>query len=111
MGYTPKYNTGISFNHRNKSINVFVNYNYNNSSSRNDIRLYREQLDTIFDGRTIMQNKNRGNGFKTGIDLFINNKNTFGVMINGNIGNNEFNSNTRTPIIYKPTNKTDRLLL
>src|SRR6185436_4253701 len=50
IGITPKYNTGISFNHRNKNINVFGNYNYNNSNTENNFRLYREQLDTIFDG-------------------------------------------------------------
>src|SRR4029078_6977165 len=93
IGITPKYNLGLSLNHRNKNINVFGNYNYNNSSNTQNFRLYREQLDTIFDGHTRMSNHNNGHGFKTGVDFFINNKNTFGILINGNISDNIFNSN------------------
>ena len=31
IGVYPKYNGGISLNHRNKKVNVFGNYNYNNN--------------------------------------------------------------------------------
>ena len=37
IGIYPKYNGGLSLNHRNKKINVFGNYNYNNS--KNDYRI------------------------------------------------------------------------
>jgi hypothetical protein len=29
IGIYPKYNAGLSFNHRNKKVNIFGNYNYN----------------------------------------------------------------------------------
>src|SRR5258705_4671515 len=54
IGVLPKYNAGISLNHRNKSVNIFGNYNYNNSHNYNDFKLHREQPDTLFDQRTIM---------------------------------------------------------
>lgn len=110
IGVYPKYNGGINFNHRNKGINFFGNYNYNNTKQNNVFNLYRTVLDTIFDNNTRMIMRNKSHGFKTGIDFFINNKNTFGVLINGNIGDMSFNNNSRTPISYKPTGVVDRIL-
>lgn len=111
IGVYPKYNGGINFNHRNKGINIFGNYNYSNNKTNMLFDLYRSVLDTIFDNKTnaIMGNKNHV--FKTGIDFFIDKKNTFGVLINGDISENNFNNNSRTPIIYKPTGVVDRILV
>jgi hypothetical protein len=110
IGVYGKYNAGINLNYRNKNINVFGNYNYNHSLNENRFNLYRFQLDTIFDSRNIMQVNNNSHGFKTGLDYFINKKSTIGVLINGNIAQTEMASDSRTPIIYKPTAVTDRLL-
>lgn len=111
IGVYPKYNGGISFNHRNKGINIFGNYNYNNTKQNNEFFLYRSVLDTVFDGKTNMIFINKGHSFKTGLDWFANSKNTFGILINGNIGENEFNNKSRTPIIYKPTGVVNRILV
>src|SRR4026207_232363 len=40
FGVYPKYNAGISINHRNKGINIFGNYNYNNNTSQSVFKLY-----------------------------------------------------------------------
>jgi hypothetical protein len=111
IGVYPKYNGGINLNHRNKGINIFGNYNYSNNRVNTVFNVYRSLLDTIFDNKTdaIMLNKNHV--FKTGIDFFINNKNTFGVLVNGDISENSFNNNSHTPIIYKPTGVVDRILV
>jgi hypothetical protein len=55
--------------------------------------------------------RNESHNFKTGADFFINNKHTLGVLINGNITDNSFNNNSRTPISYKPTGVVDRILV
>ncbi|MFN8289206.1 MAG: TonB-dependent receptor [Chitinophagaceae bacterium] len=110
IGIYPKYNGGINFNHRNKGINVFGNYNYNNTKQDNKFNLYRTVLDTIFDNKTEAIFKNESHGFKTGIDFFIDKKNTFGVLVNGNFSKNSFNNNSRTPISYGPTGVVDRVL-
>ncbi|HEV8284015.1 MAG TPA: TonB-dependent receptor [Chitinophagaceae bacterium] len=110
IGVYPKYNGGISLNHRNKKINIFGNYNYNRSKNTMKFQLFRDVLDTIFDGKTVMTPKNESHGFKGGLDYFINNKSTVGVLINGNIADNDFYSESRTPIIYKPTGVTNRIL-
>ncbi len=110
IGTFPKYNSGINFNHRNKGVNIFGNYNYNNTKQNNLFNLYRTVLDTVFDGNTQMIFRNKSHGFKTGVDFFIDNKNTFGVLINGNISDNSMNNTSRTPISYKPTGVVNRIL-
>jgi hypothetical protein len=110
IGFFPKYNAGLALNNRGKNINVFGNYNYNNATNRNNFQLYRDVADTIFDNKSIMNMHNENHGFKGGIDFFANSRNTFGILVNGNRSVNEFNSNSRTPIIYKPTGITDRIL-
>jgi hypothetical protein len=110
QGIYPKYNTGLSLNHRNKGINIFGNYNYNHNKSKMNFKLYRDLIDSIFDQKNIFLNESDGHGFKAGLDYFINNKNTFGVLINGNIVDMESKTDSRTTIMYKPTKTTDRLL-
>jgi len=114
LGYgiaiNPKYNTGLSLNHRNKKINVFGNFNYNRNKNQNEFRLYREQLDTIFNQVNNGTNHNENRGFKAGLDYFINKNHTIGILINGNISDNNNATNSKTPIIYKPTGITDRIL-
>ncbi len=111
VGYFPKYNGSISLNHRNKKVNIFSSYNYNRNRTENNFDLYREQLDTLFDQRSKMSNRNEGHGFKAGIDYFADKKNTIGFMVNGNFSDNNFGNNSRTDIIYMPTGIKDRVLV
>jgi hypothetical protein len=46
IGTYAKYNSGISLNHRNKSINLFGNYNYNHGNNLNLFNLYRLSSDS-----------------------------------------------------------------
>lgn len=111
MGFYPKYNSGFSLNHRNASINVFGNYNYNNSKMRNSMALYRSVLDTLFDQQGTMKMGNEGHNFKAGLDYFINKQSTIGVMVNGNISNGDVSNYSSTPISYIPTNTVNRILV
>src|SRR5215204_451268 len=61
-GIFGKYNNGISFNNRNKNVNIFGNYNFNHGTNRMVINLYRDLLDTIFDGKNKMDNKTTSHG-------------------------------------------------
>lgn len=110
IGKFPKYNSGFSLNHRNAKINVFGNFNYNNYRNENFMNFLRTQLDTLFDQKTIMNPKGNNQNFKTGLDYFINSKSTIGIMVNGNIGENEFRNNTNTPIYYIPTGELVKTL-
>jgi iron complex outermembrane recepter protein len=111
IGVYPKYNGGLSLNNRNKKINIFGNYNYNNARQNNEFNLRRELQDTLFNGSTQMIFKNNSHGFKTGLDYFVNKKSTLGILINGNITDNKLESDSRTPISFMPTKVVDRLLV
>jgi iron complex outermembrane receptor protein len=111
IGVYPKYSGDINFNHRNKGINIFGNYSYSNSKINSPFNLYRIVLDTIFNNNLNMIMLNKSHVFKTGADFFIDKKNIFGILVNGNLSENSFNNNSRTLISYKPTGMVDRMLL
>lgn len=110
IGIYPKYNAGFSLNHRNQKVNIFGNYNYNKSKNEGFMDMYRIQLDTIFDQHSKMTFENKSHNFKTGIDYFINNRNTIGVMVNGNIADPRFGNKSNTNIIYQPTDSLNKIL-
>jgi iron complex outermembrane receptor protein len=110
QGIYPKYLGGLSLNHRNKYINFYGNYNYNHSKNESWMTIYRIQLDTLFDGHTTNQFRNQSHNFKAGVDYSINNRNTVGVMFNGNYADLRFNNNSRTPISYLPTGEVVKIL-
>ncbi len=112
IGTYAKYNTGAAWNYRNKKINLFSNYNYNRSKNQNFFNLYRTtDVDTSFNQRSISLSRNESHGFKAGMDYYADSRNTFGVMVNGNMGENENTTRNRTEIAYLPTSTIDRLLL
>jgi hypothetical protein len=111
IGTFPKYNGGISLNNRNKFLNLYGNYNYNDSKNRNNMWLYRTAADTLFNGATKMNQLNKTHSFKVGADMSLTKKSTLGVMINGNFNKGGFDNYSRTPISYIPTNKVDRILV
>ncbi|HEY2727113.1 MAG TPA: TonB-dependent receptor, partial [Parafilimonas sp.] len=80
IGIYPKYNAGISFNHRDKNVNIFGNYNFNDNRNQGFMNIYRILSDTIFDQHSKMLFTNNSHNFKAGVDYFINNKSTVGVM-------------------------------
>lgn len=110
QGITPKFNTGFSLNYRNKSINIFGNYSYNNGTNQGSISLHRTVLDTLFNNDGIINIDNKSHNFKAGADYFINKMNTIGFIVNGNFAEVAFNNRSNTPITYIPTNTVDRIL-
>jgi iron complex outermembrane recepter protein len=110
IGIHPKYNAGFALNHRKNKVNLFGNYNYNWNLNQMAFKLYRVQLDTIFDQQNRILNKNSSHGYKGGLDYSINSKHTLGFMVSGNLSDNVSKTNSRTPIIYKPTGLTNRVL-
>ena len=110
QGILPKYNAGLSLNHRNKYINIFGNYNYNHSNNAMGMNLRKEQFDTLFTQENKMGFTNRSHGFKAGLDYFINAKSTIGAIVNGNLAENVFKSSGPMYITYMPTNTLNRIL-
>lgn len=113
IGTYPKYNAGVAINHRNKKINLYGNYNFNQNRNKNIFNLYRFVADTIFNGSNHMINENTTHGFKVGLDYFATSRSTFGIMANGNLNDNDMATLGTTEIFYAPPNgprTLDRIL-
>lgn len=111
QGITPKYNGGITLNNRNKYVNVFGNYSYNDNTNENNINIYREVADTLFDQKSKLNFGNKSHNFKAGMDYFLNKRSTIGIMANGSFSDQDINNYSRTEISYVPTKKMDRILI
>lgn len=107
----PKYNGGVSLNHRNRNINLFGNYNYSRGNLANFMFMQRRQLDTLFDQTSDILNRNFAHSFKTGLDYFLGAKSTIGVILTGTVSGNDPSNYSRTPISYIPTGIVDRILV
>ncbi|MFV0605959.1 MAG: outer membrane beta-barrel protein [Niabella sp.] len=111
IGRLPKYNAGFSLNHRTKKLNIFGNYNYSDNRYHTLQSIYKEQNDSLFDQQGVMRMDRQSHNFKTGVDFFVNTKNTIGVMANGTLGKNATMNNSQMDIGYLPTGVIDRVLL
>ena len=105
QGVTPKGNGSVNLNYRDKKINLFSNVGANIGQYQNPLRLYRIQKDTAYKQMSLNQNSNKNINIKAGADYFMDNKNTIGVLVTTNFGDNEWSSTTNTPIFYNPTGK------
>ena len=110
QGHYAKYNGGVNLNHRNGKINLFGNYNYNNGDYLMKINLRKEQYDTLFAQSNRMVFQNNTHGFKAGIDYFMDKKNTLGLVVNGNLAKNDFNTAGPMYFTYIPTGELVRIL-
>ncbi len=112
QGQKSRYNGSFQANHRTKGTNFFGSYNYYDGATVNDFFLYREQFGLRFDQSNLGGGSWRGHNYRAGIDVFIDNKHTFGVLANGNTGSGDWGMNSRTVIgpAYN-AGLTDSLLL
>lgn len=102
QGIYSTYNSSLSLNYRNKKVNFFSNLSANKGISENWFKLNRFQSDSIYDQNTVNINHIKGGNIKAGADYFINDKNTIGIMYNGNFSNWDWRSDGNT--IISPQN-------
>lgn len=90
-GYSSKRksNTGITLNNRNEKLNIFGNYNYNNSKGEQFMQIDRvnagQNSSAVFNQTGNADRFWYNNNFKVGADLFLNKNNTLGGMVTGYI--------------------------
>ncbi len=108
QGYYARFNEGISFNYRNKKINVFSNLNYNSNNRKSAlfiIRNFREEstknIKSIFDQKTDMKRQSSYYNAKIGLDYAVGKKTTLGFVVNG-YDNPGTEINSTTTFIYDP---------
>jgi len=102
-GITPRpnfnrYNGAVSANYRNKKINLFGNYSGSQGTRYNFFLSERSQNGFEFEQDREGRNTYLSNNFKAGMDYFINEKHTVGVMVNGFFNPSESNDSSLTTI-------------
>lgn len=110
-GKYPKTNNSVSFNQRTQHLNFFGNYGLNVSKNEDFINLFREQSGQTFNQRSINTRNSTSHNVKTGLDWFINDQETFGVLVNGNINDVDWVNYSRTPIAFADANTISQVLV
>jgi Outer membrane protein beta-barrel family len=92
QGRYPKTNNNLSLNHRNKKINLFGNYSFAYREGFNRLTLDRSfyengLFDGAYDQRNFLNIAFRNNILRGGLDYFISDKHTLGVLVSG-VSNN-----------------------
>lgn len=102
QGRYPKANAGVSLNYRAEKINVFGSYDYRYWKGFQEISLDRSvpvgQEFTYFNQNSEMINNSVSNNFKLGLDYYLSDKTTIGVLGRGNIGDWDNTNNNITNI-------------
>lgn len=77
-------NGSVSANHRNKKVNIFGQLGGNDGSSFNDMHFLNYQNGLFLDETNRMNRSFQGYNYRGGVDYFINNKHTIGILASGN---------------------------
>jgi iron complex outermembrane receptor protein len=111
VGKVARYNGSVSGNYRNKTFNTFGSYSYNNGKNTNFMDLYREQLGFRLDQYADQGGDWQSHNFRTGVDFFLNEKSTLGVLVNGNLSNHSWGGDSRTLISLINSTQIDSILV
>lgn len=110
QGITPKGNGSVNLNYRDKKVNLFGNVGTNVGRYENELNLYRIQLDSLYDQKSVNFSNNKSINLKAGADFFIDSRNTIGGMITTNFAENNWSSTSNTDIYYNPTSTYQKTL-
>ena len=103
-GRAGRYEPGTSLNYRNGKWNLFGSYNYSHRTEieyRTDLRRFKENqiINRYSDQRTAATTNPVAHNFKFGADFTLSEKDIFGFIVNGNIGNSDNNLTTTNELI------------
>jgi hypothetical protein len=110
QGMKTRANGGFSLNYRDKKVNVFSNIGAYYGQNQNDLGLYRIQNDSVYDQHSRFENVWKSTDVKAGADYFLNDKNTIGMVVNGDFSNGSFKSNGTTNIYPQGSNVLSKTL-
>lgn len=106
---------GINLNYRLKKINLFGNYNYSDYHQLQTLDVERhfdsEGVQSTVTEGSKMDNSYLDNSYKAGVDYFLNDRNTIGIVANGYFDNYETKTSTYATIVnntgvYEPSSQT-----
>ena len=98
QGFYPKTGNSINLNYRNGKTNWFLNYGIRAGREKMDLWTLRKYVNTKNEDSVLLEQPNYqkikqlGQNIKTGLDLFLNNNTTLGIVFTGGIFNRKANS-------------------
>ncbi len=110
QGITPKGDGSVSLNYRNKKINAFGNLSAVGGKWEHTLDFDRTQKDSTYIQRSTSRNDERGMNLKTGIDYFINEQQTIGLLLTTAVSDYVAQSHSNTKI-YSPSGDFLKTLL
>jgi iron complex outermembrane receptor protein len=84
-----KTNESLSLNYRNGKVNLFSTYSFNRNNNFQELEIFRRyknddgSTDAIFEQVAFMKRRNMSNNLKLGMDYYVTNKTTFGIVLSG----------------------------
>lgn len=111
VGMRENYEASFSGNYRNKRMNTFGSYNFNDGEWLEIMHFYREQNGAMLDQNGRNDNHWQSNNFKLGNDFFLNDKHTVGFLVNGYLSSYDDKGRVRTPISALGSNLPDSTLI
>jgi len=113
-GEFPKANSSTQLNYRKGKVNVFGNYSYYYNHTVRSMDLLRripfENELTIYDQVNDEESINNSHNFRGGVDIFLSDKTTVGVMVNGRTGTFEEEAENKTFISGNNPNNFSQVL-
>ncbi|HOY06597.1 MAG TPA: TonB-dependent receptor, partial [Saprospiraceae bacterium] len=97
-GKSLKGGGNLSLNHRAKNVNLFGSYNGHYGDWYNDQRFQREQNGQFYNQENEEIWENRYQGYRAGVDWYLNSKHTVGVLVNGNVNPGDWRNHSFTNI-------------
>lgn len=110
-----KNNESISLNYRNGKVNLFSSYSFNRNNNFQQLEIFRRYKDehgeteAIFEQVAYMKRRNMSNNLKMGMDYYITNKTTVGVVLSGAY-NPESSINNNTSYLKDPEYVIDSMV-
>ncbi len=111
-GQRSRAQAGGNFNYRNKKTNLFGSYTYYDNGGTNFNNFDKELMlnNLFFEQRSNNEWRAKGHNFRVGTDYFLHKKHTIGFIFNGNLGQNNGESMSRTPISNLDTRVVSQIL-
>ncbi len=110
QGETTGYGATLTGNWRNKKWNAFGNASLYDGGNINPTNIRSELNGVVYDQRSTGRSNWSGNNFKFGLDHFISDKSTVGVLLSSSISKSDWNSVSNTDIFNIGTTKVDSIL-
>lgn len=96
VGIEDRVNGSLNLNHREKKVSLYGSFNYSDLAGWNHQNIDREQSGDFFYQKGDRIWTYNGYGYRAGTDFYINKNHTIGLVVNGNMSDGTWDSDSRT---------------